>query len=62
MSAAVVEVAAVRVPERSWRSEARAVRAVWWREMIRFADDRVRIVTALIQPLLFLFVLAPGLQ
>lgn len=30
--------------------------------MIRFADDRVRVVTALIQPLLFLFVLAPGLQ
>jgi ABC-2 type transport system permease protein len=50
------------VPERSWRSEARAVRAVWWREMLRFADDRVRIVTALVQPLLFLFVLAPGLQ
>ena len=62
MSAAVVEVVAARVPERSWRSEVRAVRAVWWREMIRFADDRVRIVTALIQPLLFLFVLAPGLQ
>jgi ABC-2 type transport system permease protein len=57
-----VAVIAVRVPERTWRSEARAVRAVWWREMIRFADDRVRIVTALIQPLLFLFVLAPGLQ
>jgi ABC-2 type transport system permease protein len=38
------------------------VRAVWWREMIRFADDRVRIATALIQPVLFLFVLAPGLQ
>ena len=62
MSAAVAEVVAVRVPERSWRSEARAVRAVWWRDLIRFADDRVRIVTALIQPLLFLFVLAPGLQ
>lgn len=62
MSAAVADVIAVRVPERSWRSEARAVRAVWWREMIRFVDDRVRIVTALIQPLLFLFVLAPGLQ
>jgi ABC-2 type transport system permease protein len=30
--------------------------------MIRLAGDRVRIVTALIQPLLFLFVLAPGLQ
>ena len=62
MSAAVADVVAVRVPERSWRSEARAVRAVWWRELIRFADDRVRIGTALVQPLLFLFVLAPGLQ
>ena len=62
MSAAIADVAAVRLPERSWTSEARAVRAVWWREMIRFANDRVRIVTALIQPLLFLFVLAPGLQ
>lgn len=62
MSAAVASVVGVRVPQRSWRSELRAVRAVWWREMIRFADDRVRIVTALIQPLLFLFVLAPGLQ
>ena len=62
MSAAVTPVIAARVPERTWRSEARAVRAVWWRELIRFADDRVRIATALIQPLLFLFVLAPGLQ
>lgn len=62
MSAATAQVIAARVPERSWRSELRAVRAVWWRELIRFADDRVRIGTALIQPLLFLFVLAPGLQ
>jgi ABC-2 type transport system permease protein len=62
MSAAATDVIAVRVPERSWRSEARAVRAVWWRDLVRWADDRVRIVTALIQPLLFLFVLAPGLQ
>ena len=61
-AAALADVVAVRVPERSWRSEGRAVRAVWRRDMIRFADDRVRIVTALIQPLLFLFVLAPGLQ
>ena len=62
MSAAIAEVAAVRVPERSWRSEVRAVRAVLWRDLIRFADDRIRIWTALVQPLLFLFVLAPGLQ
>ena len=59
---AVTTVVPVRVPERSWRSEARAVLGVWRRELIRFADDRVRIGTALVQPLLFLFVLAPGLQ
>lgn len=62
MSGATTEVIAVRVPERSWRSEARAVRAVWWRDVVRWADDPVRIGMALVQPLLFLFVLAPGLQ
>lgn len=63
MSAATVaDVVAVRVPPRSWRSEARAVRIVWRRELIRFANDRMRIVTSLIQPLLFLFVLGSGLQ
>ena len=62
MSAAIADVVPVRVPGRSWTSELRAVRAVWWREMIRFANDRVRILTALVQPLLFLFVLAPGLE
>ena len=59
---AVVAVAATRVPERSWRSELRAVRAVCWRDLIRFRGDRTRIVTALIQPLLFLFVLGSGLD
>jgi ABC-2 type transport system permease protein len=62
MSAPVAAVVAVRVPERSWRSEARAALAVCWRDLIRFADDRVRIGMALVQPVLFLFVLAPGLQ
>jgi ABC-2 type transport system permease protein len=62
MSAAVADVVAVRVPERSWRSEARAVRIVWRRELIRFASDRMRIVTSLVQPLLFLFALGSGLQ
>jgi ABC-2 type transport system permease protein len=60
--AAVDLVVAARVPERSWRSEGRAVRVVWWRDMVRFRGDRARIVTALIQPLLFLLVLAPGLD
>ncbi len=53
---------AVRVPERSFGSELRAVRIVWKRELIRFSKDRMRIVTSLVQPLLFLFVLGSGLQ
>ena len=45
-----------------WRSELRAIKIVWTRELIRFRKDRMRIVTSLIQPLLFLFVLGSGLQ
>jgi ABC-2 type transport system permease protein len=56
------DVVRVRVPSRSFRSELRAMKIVWWRELIRFANDRMRIVTALVQPLLFLFVLGSGLQ
>jgi ABC-2 type transport system permease protein len=56
------EVVRVTVPARSWRGELRAVKIVWQRELIRFANDRVRIVTSLVQPLLFLFVLGAGLQ
>lgn len=41
--------------------EVRAVRVVWQREMIRFWSDRARMVSSLIQPLLFLFVLGTGL-
>jgi ABC-2 type transport system permease protein len=55
-------VAAVRVPQRSWHSEARAVRVICRRELIRFLGDRAQILMALIQPLLFLFVLGSGLQ
>ena len=38
------------------------MKIVWRRDVIRFANDRIRIVTALVQPLLFLFVLGSGLQ
>jgi len=62
MSAVVADVVAVRVPERSWRSEARAVRTVWRRDLLRFADEPMGIVAWLVQPLLFLFVLGPGLE
>jgi ABC-2 type transport system permease protein len=62
MSAVVADVVAARVPERSWGSEARAVKIIWRRELIRFLGDRAQILLALIQPLLFLFVLGSGLQ
>jgi ABC-2 type transport system permease protein len=62
MSAAAMEVVAVRVPQRSWRSELRAVRIVWRRDFIRFVNDPMRIGTWLVQPLLYLFVLGSGLQ
>jgi ABC-2 type transport system permease protein len=62
MSTMIADVVAVRVPERTWRSEVRAVKIVWRRELIRFAGDRMRMFTSLIQPLLFLFVLGSGLQ
>src|SRR5205807_2220672 len=52
----------VSVPKRSIASELRAIRIVWRRELIRYFNDRLRIVTMLVQPLLFLFVLGSGLQ
>jgi ABC-2 type transport system permease protein len=56
------EVAALHIPGRSAGSELRAIRAVWRRELIRFSRDRLRILTSLIQPFLFLFVLGTGLS
>ena len=55
-------VVGVRVPPRSWRGDLRAVKIVWQRELIRFGQDRLRIITSLIQPFLFLFVLGTGLS
>ena len=52
----------VYVPSRSLRSELRAIRVVWRRELIRFSRDRLRILTSLVQPFLFLFVLGTGLS
>jgi ABC-2 type transport system permease protein len=52
----------VSVPEHSLRTDLRAVSIVWRRELIRFQRDRLRVVTSLIQPLLFLLVLGTGLS
>src|ERR1035437_2023529 len=55
-------VASVRVPARTMRSELRAIRVVWKRELIRFSRDRLRILTSLVQPFLFLFVIGTGIS
>ncbi len=52
----------VTVPKRSARSELRAIKIVWRRELLRYKSDRLRMATTLIQPFLFLFVLGSGLQ
>src|SRR6201996_2842731 len=57
-----IEVVRVHVPKRTFASELRAIKIVWRRELIRFKNDRMRIVTSLVQPFLFLFVLGGGLQ
>jgi ABC-2 type transport system permease protein len=62
VSAPAAAVARVRVPGGGIRSDLRAVKVVWQRELIRFGRDRARIVTSLVQPVLFLFVLGTGLS
>jgi ABC-2 type transport system permease protein len=50
------------VPAGGLRSDLRAVKVVWQREMIRFGRDRARILASIVQPVLFLFVLGTGLS
>jgi ABC-2 type transport system permease protein len=56
------KVARVRVPGAGLLSDLRAIRVVWLRELIRFSRDRARMITSLVQPVLFLFVLGTGLS
>ncbi len=60
-TAGVVDRIRVSVPERSLRHDLRAVSIVWRRELIRFRTDRLRAITSLVQPFLFLFILGTGL-
>ncbi len=53
---------AVRVAGGRWQDDVRAVSMVWRRELIRFSRNRLRIITSLVQPVLFLFVLGTGLS
>jgi ABC-2 type transport system permease protein len=55
-------IAAVAIPRRSITLDLRAVKIVMQRDLIRTYQDRTRFVSALVQPLLFLFVLGSGLS
>jgi len=55
-------VASVHVPAGSLRGDVRAIKIVWQRELIRFSKDKLRMITSLVQPFLFLFVLGTGLS
>ena len=55
-------VASVREAGGTLAHDLRGVRVVWRRELIRFARDRLRIITSLVQPILFLLILGEGLS
>ncbi|MDT7550507.1 MAG: type transport system permease protein [Actinomycetota bacterium] len=55
-------VAPVAVPQRTVALDVRAIKIVVQRDLIRTFQDRTRFVSALVQPLLFLFVLGAGLS
>jgi daunorubicin resistance ABC transporter membrane protein len=61
-TAGITEAIRVSVPEKGLRQDLRAVSVVWRRELIKFRNDRLRAVTLLVQPVLFLFVLGTGLS
>ncbi len=57
-----VRAAPVRLRRRTFAHEVRGAKIVWQREVIRFWQDRSRLIVALLQPFLFLFVLGTGLS
>src|SRR5207302_4628597 len=58
----VAAVIGVREAGGTLADDVRAVRVIWRRELIRFFRNRIRILTSLAQPVLFLFVLGSGLS
>jgi ABC-2 type transport system permease protein len=52
----------LEVARRTVAHDIRGARIVWQREMIRFWQDRSRLIVSLLQPVLFLFVLGTGLS
>lgn len=58
----VADVVRVRVPEPGLRQDVRAVKIVLHRELIRFWRDKLRMVSGLVQPVLWLLVMGTGLS
>src|SRR3954452_873014 len=58
----VAEVAQVRVARRSVRHDLRAVKIVLHRELLRFIYDRTRMISQLVQPVLWLLIMGTGLS
>jgi len=56
------DVSPVALAGRGFAHELRAVGIVWQRDMVRMWGDKARLVSSLLQPLLFLFVLGAGLS
>ena len=56
------EVGLARVERGGRQLDVRAVRVVWRRELLRYVRNRLRMVTSLVQPVLFLLVLGTGLS
>jgi ABC-2 type transport system permease protein len=61
-NAVVGDVVRVSVPQRGMQHDLRAVKIVLHRELIRYWRDRTRMVSGLIQPILWLLVLGTGLS
>jgi ABC-2 type transport system permease protein len=62
MSATTYQVAPVAAAGSGFAHELRAVWIVWLRDMSRVWGDKARLISTLLQPLLFLFVLGAGLS
>jgi len=62
MSAAPATVIGVRDVGGSIADDMRAVRMIWKRELIRFSRNKVRMITSLAQPIIYLFILGTGLS
>lgn len=57
----MAEAPPVVVPPRSWKSDVRAVRIVWHRDLIRWWHDKPRMLASVLQPMLYLFILGTGM-